>query len=510
MGEYGVDGFVRTERKLPPHLEEHRIRIQEIARGYGLDFFETVFLMCDYEEINMLAAYGGFPTRYPHWRFGMEYLEMDKGYEYGLQKIYEMVINTNPSYAYLLDNNTIMDQKLVMAHVFGHVDFFKNNAWFKGTNRKMLDQMANHATRVRQYIDRYGHSDVEQWIDVCLSVDNLIDPHSVHIKREREWSPAQLEAVELEDGVHKLPAKKYMDKYINPPAFLEEQRQKREDERKKLRKFPEEPQRDVLLFMLRYANLPAWKADILHIIREEAYYFAPQGQTKVMNEGWASYWHTRMMTHDILEPSEFIEYADHHSGTVATRPGQFNPYKLGMELFRHIERRWDRGQFGKAWVDCEDYQKRRSWDTGAMMGRKKLFEVRAVHNDITFIDEFVTEDFVREQGLFTWEFDKNTNEYVISSRDFFEVKQKLLFMLSNRGQPRITVSNGNFGNRGELVLSHTFEGMDMQLQWAEKTLKNIVKIWGRPVHLETIIDGKPVVLHHDGKAFNKEKVKSVD
>ncbi|HMV67291.1 MAG TPA: SpoVR family protein, partial [Myxococcota bacterium] len=121
-----ADRFLREGRDLPPELEVARREIEALARGYGLDFFDTVFVMCTYEEINMLAAYGGFPTRYPHWRFGMDFLEMQKSYEYGLSKIYEMVINTDPSYAYLMDCNLPVDQKLVMAHVYGHVDFFKN------------------------------------------------------------------------------------------------------------------------------------------------------------------------------------------------------------------------------------------------------------------------------------------------------------------------------------------------------------------------------------------------
>ena len=115
--------FFRSRRGLPPELAEAQVRIEALARGYGLDFCEIVFEMCDYDEINMIAAYGGFPTRYPHWRWGMDFLQMRKGYEYGLQKIYEMVINTVPSYAYLLDNNTFMDQKLVMAHVTGMSTF---------------------------------------------------------------------------------------------------------------------------------------------------------------------------------------------------------------------------------------------------------------------------------------------------------------------------------------------------------------------------------------------------
>ncbi|MEZ4240588.1 MAG: SpoVR family protein, partial [Myxococcota bacterium] len=164
--------MLREGRQLLPELVVAQQEIAALARSYSLDFFDVVYEMVTYEEMNMLAAYGGFPTRYPHWRYGMEYLEMQKSYEYGLSKIYEMVINTDPSYAYLLDNNLLVDQKLVMAHVYGHVDFFKNNLWFGHTNRKMLDQMANHATKIRGIMDRQGQTEVEAFIDQCLSIDN--------------------------------------------------------------------------------------------------------------------------------------------------------------------------------------------------------------------------------------------------------------------------------------------------------------------------------------------------
>src|SRR5574340_89027 len=139
---------------IPSELQKYREEIERRAREYGLDFFDVIFEVIDFEEMNMLASYGGFPVRYPHWRFGMEYERISKSYSYGLHKIYEMVINNNPSYAYLLRGNTDIDQKLVIAHVYGHSDFFKNNFWFSETNRKMLDEMANHAIRIRSYIDK--------------------------------------------------------------------------------------------------------------------------------------------------------------------------------------------------------------------------------------------------------------------------------------------------------------------------------------------------------------------
>ena len=498
------DRFLREGRQLPPELEEARVEIEALAKSYGLDFFETIFEMCSYEEINMVASYGGFPTRYPHWRFGMEYLQMQKSYEFGLSKIYEMVINTDPSYAYLMDCNLMVDQKLVMAHVLGHVDFFKHNLWFAHTDRKMLDTMANHAARIRRLVDRHGVDEVEGFIDLCLSLDNLVDPHAPHIKRHRDLTEADIEQAEADRGkVARLPAKAYMDPHINPPEFLAGQRERKERELEQMKGFPEEPRRDILAFLLEHAPLKRWQQEILTIVRDEALYFAPQGMTKIMNEGWATYWHTKMMTQHILDDSEVIDYADHHSGTVHMKPGQLNPYKLGVELWHHIEERWDKGRFGKDWMDCDDPRARREWDTEAGKGREKIFEVRRTHNDVTFLDTFLTAEFCREQGFFTTRYDPKAREWLIDSREFADVKAQLLSMLASKGTPRIFIVDANHDNRGELRLVHQYEGLDIQLDWAAVTMGNLAKVWGRPVLLETWLEGKPIALSHDGTEARK-------
>ena len=379
------------DHSLSPELERARREIEQYARDYGLDFYKTIFEMLDFEEMNMVAAYGGFPNRYPHWKFGMEYQRLNKSYAYGLHKIYEMVINNDPCYAYLLECNHMVDQKLVMAHVFGHCDFFKNNVWYSKTNRKMMDTMANHATKIRKYIDKYGLDAVESFIDICLSVDDLIDHHAPFIERRPRL--AKDSSGDEPAMVKKLASSEYMDEFINPKAFLDSQKQKLEDDKRRRRRFPETPQKDVLLFLLENAPIENWQRDTLWMIREEAYYFAPQGQTKIMNEGWATYWHAKIMTERALTDSEVIDFADHHSGTVAMHPGQINPYKLGFELWKDIEDRWNRGKFGKEYDDCDDYMTKREWNKDLGAGREKIFETRRVHNDITFIDAFFTEEF---------------------------------------------------------------------------------------------------------------------
>lgn len=476
--------------------------IEKIAADYGLDFYPVIFEMVDYDTMNKLAAYGGFPVRYPHWRFGMEYDQLSKGYRYGLQKIYEMVINTNPCYAYLMKSNPLVDQKLVMAHVYAHCDFFKNNYAFAHTNRKMIDGMANHSIRIRRYIDRHGLDQVENFIDICLSLENLIDYHAPYIKRR----PKNKRASRTKKGVQRLRSKNYMESYINPPEFMASQRKKLELQQEQLSKVPEHPERDVLKFLMDHAPLENWQYDILNIIRAEAYYFAPQGMTKIMNEGWATYWHSKLMTRHILEPQEVIDYAEHHSGTIANHPGRLNPYRIGVLLFQNIEERWNKGQFGKEYDDCDNLREKKAWDRNLGLGMEKIFEVRRVYNDVTFIDSFLTEEFCRDHQLFAFGYHRGNRRYEIESREFEAIKARLLQNLTNVGQPIIEVVDANYQNRKELLLHHRYEDVELDKKFASDTLRNLQFIWSRPVHIRSILENQPVLLSFDGNEFNQKVV----
>lgn len=483
---------------LTPELASDQERIRLLAEKSGLDFFETVFELINYDQMNEVAARGGFPVRYPHWRFGMEYDRLSKSYSYGLSKIYEMVINTDPCYAYLMNSNSTMDQRLVMCHVYGHCDFFKNNFAFKQTNRKMLDTMANHATRIRNYQDHYGVEAVENFIDMALSIENLIDSRG---PQPVQWQdrPANENVKGPGQEVPKLQAKSYMETFINPKEFIASQKAKMQVARDDQKRFPLKPERDVMLFLMEFAPIEDWQRDILSIIRDEAYYFLPQGQTKIMNEGWASYWHSKFMTQSVLTDAEVVDYADHHSGTVATHPGQINPYKVGIELFRDIEERWDKGKFGKDYEACDNYLELKSWDKKLGLGREKIFEVRKLYNDVTFIDEFLTQEFVDRFKMYNYSFNKRTGQYEIVDRDYKKVKQSLLFMLTNFGQPVIELVDANFENRGELLLTHRHEVMDLDMNKARLTLQNVQAVWTRPVHIVTVVEGVQKILTHDGK-----------
>lgn len=484
---------------LTPELEGWRVKIEKWAREYGLNFYETIFEVLDWNEINMVAAYGGFPNRYPHWRFGMEYEQLSKSYSYGLSKIYEMVINNDPCYAYLLHSNKLVDQKMVMAHVFGHCDFFKNNIFFEPTQKNMMDQMANHKIRVQRLIEKLGYDRVESFIDTCLSIENLIDYQRPFLKAKHALKEDE-DLLDEQRDVHKIRVDQdYLEEFINPEAFMKLQQQRQQKEDKERERHPRNPERDVMGFLLDNAPLSRWEYDILDIVRQEAYYFAPQAQTKIMNEGWASYWHSKIMTEKGLTPDEVLDFADHHSGTMAMSGGRLNPYKIGIELYRHIEERWNKGQYGKEYDECQDMVVKQQWDKKLGGGRQKIFEVRRIYNDVTFLDEYLTADFCRQYKLFAYTYNPLTNRYEISDRDFAIVKKKLLTQLTNFGQPSIAVYDANHANRGELKLKHGHEGVDLDMDYAKETLKALFQVWKRPVLIESRIGEQIKIFKFDGE-----------
>jgi len=387
--------------------------VERQARALGLDVPEIRYEVVDHRELNEIAAYGGFPVRYPHWRFGMEYDRLIKGHAYGLQRIYELVVNTRPVVAYLLRQNTPVEQKLVMAHVCGHADFFRRNAWFAHTDPHMMDVMASHASRVRGIADRVGLDAVESFIDRVLSLDNLVDSGALGRARAASGNAPPL------------------DRGAGPG--------------------------DILGHLLLAAPLAAWEQEVLALLRDEAYYFLPQALTKIMNEGWASFWHSRLMTGTLLRDAEVVDYAVQHAGAMGGDEGPMNPYKLGLELYRHVQRRHGRGE----------------------AGQRALFEARAVHNDLTFADNFVDEDFCRAHGM------GSTPEECAAARE------SLLAQLTNGGQP--VLRRVETGGR-DLELQHVWSGAELQMDQAEETLRNLFKLWKAPVRLATRLENRAVLL----------------
>ena len=183
-------------------------------------------------------------------------------------------------------------------------------------------------------------------------------------------------------------------------------------------------------------------------------------------------------------------------------PQKLNPYKIGIELFRDIEERWNKGQFGPEWDACDDMREKEHWNKHTGLGREKIFEVRKIHNDVTFIDTFLTPEFCQKNKMFMFAYNEANDYYEIASREFYKVKEQLLDSLTNHSRPVIRVVDGNYKNRGELFLVHQYQGMPLKLAEARDTLTSLCKLWGRPVHIETIFDDKSTILSFDGKSHD--------
>jgi len=449
-------------------LESAMGEIWAVAQTVGLDPYPVHFELVPPEIMYEFGAYG-IPGRFSHWTHGRAYQQIKTMYDYGLSKIYELVINTNPAYAFLLENNTVLQNKLVVAHVLAHVDFFKNNAYFRRTNRGMLETVGVNAERLRRFEFDHGRDEVERVLDAVLSIQEHVDPHR------------RIEPLEATDDKSRRPRERPYDDLV----YIGTDR--RPEPEPIERKFPPEPEKDLLLFIAEHApDMEPWKRDVLQIVRAEQLYFVPQMQTKVMNEGWASFWHARIMRQLDLPDHEHVDFARLHSSVLSPSKRNINPYYVGMKLFEDIERRWD---------DPSEEERKELGRPGGE-GRAKIFEVRELENDASFLRNYLTKELVHELDLYLYRLEGN--EWVIVEKDWKVVRDTILTSMTNFGQPYIVVEEGDHRGNRELYLKHCFEGQELDAEYADKTLRHVHQLWGRGVHLETVIDDKPSVISYDG------------
>ncbi|HEX9070158.1 MAG TPA: SpoVR family protein, partial [Ktedonobacterales bacterium] len=261
-------------------LEASIEKIWEIARRFNLDPFPVNFELVPPHIMYEFASYG-LPGRFNHWSRGKAYFRMKTEYDYGLSKIYELVVNTNPSYAFLMEQNDLLQNKVVVAHVLGHTDMFKNNAYFQHTARDMITHVSVNAERVRRYEFDHGREPVERFLDAVLAIQEHIDPN-ISIEQARGRAPARKRG--KSDSTP--PGDPYADLFPDEKAkAAQAEEAQRAAEPKRV---PAEPQKDLLMFFAEHApNLEDWQRDLLQIVRDEMRYFVPQMQTKILNEGWA-------------------------------------------------------------------------------------------------------------------------------------------------------------------------------------------------------------------------------
>lgn len=453
-------------------LERAIAEITEIATGFGLDFYPMRYEICPADIIYTFGAYG-MPTRFGHWSFGKTFHKMKSQYDFGLSKIYELVINSNPCYAFLLDGNSLIQNKLIVAHVLAHCDFFKNNMRFSMSNRDMVESMSATADRIAYYSVTYGTDAVESFIDSVLAIQEHIDPSLIQPRKLGKTHLLEAKMKELKD------APPGGSKSSNPYDELWNLDKSTTGPQEALsgnRAFPPEPEKDIVWFIQQYSTvLEDWQRDIMTMLHDEMLYFWPQMETKIMNEGWASYWHQRIVRELDLTEEETVEYAKLNSSVVQPSRQSLNPYYLGLKIFEDIERRWD---------------------------REKIFEVRELESDTSFIRSYLSKELVNDLDLYV--FEKKGPEWKITDKAWENVRDQLVLARVNGGSPYLVIEDADFEKNGELFITHRYESIELDLKYLERTLPHIYSLWGRTVHLQTVVEDKKARFSYDGKKVQRK------
>ncbi|TDT51231.1 SpoVR family protein [Fonticella tunisiensis] len=435
-------------------LERWSERIEDVARDVGLDFYDQEFEIINYRDMIAYEAYVGMPSRYPHWSFGKAYEKTRTLYKFNLTGLpYEMVINSNPCLAYLMNENTLLIQILTIAHVYGHNDFFKNNRLFREgiCADYTIGMFKTHADIIRSYANdpSIGYESVEGVIDSA----HAIKIQTSRVVGEKRLSYETMKRNILEDYKKKSERYNILEPYTKP-------------EPPKIDKVPLEPEEDLLYFIIEYGDLKEWEKNVLEIVRKETQYFIPQIETKIMNEGWASYWHYNILKK--LELPEYLnmEFIKRHNDVIAQWSGSLNPYFLGFKVFEDIHKRY---------------------------GKDKIFEVRSIERDESFIRRYLTEELCMELNLFSYV--KQGKNYVIediSDEAGWKNIRNILASSCGMGMvPYIRVIDMSRKDK-TLILEHVYDGRELNMDYAESTLKHIVDLWGHTVILKTKLGGREI------------------
>ncbi len=467
-------------------LEYWDARIREKVLELGLDCYPQEFDLCDHSQMLGYMAYSGMPSHYPHWSYGKSYEKLKTLYDYGVSGLpYEMVINSSPALAYLMRDNSLCLQILTIAHVYGHNDFFKNNFTFKSTRAEFtIGTFKAHADRVRHYVDTpsIGLEKVESFLDAA---------HALGLQCRRNLAVKKLSE---DDERQRLLA-------LATPAPDPFQRIHRRQEATEpdMRRVPPTPDEDLLLFIRDHNPfLAEWEKDVLTICHEEAQYFIPQIETKIMNEGWASYFHKRILDALDLPQDLHIEFLVRHNQVLRPTPGGLNPYHLGYKLWEDIERRGDH-------PTPEEREKLPPGKTG----RQLIFETREVDRDASFLRRWLHESLMRDLDLFRYE--AKGEDFVVSDvadhDGWKKVKETLLKNVGMGSSPVIRVEDADHNHNRTMLLLHAHDGRDLQLEYAEKTLSYVQRLWGHDVVLETLVNGKRTLLTYGERGFSAKAAK---
>lgn len=410
--------------------------------------------------------------------------------------------NTNPCYIYCLDSNTFVDNVTVIAHATGHNDFFKNNIFFAKTSQNMMNELANHGTRIRRYMSEWGKEEVGRYIDKIMSIDTLIDPANAWVKRRRrEPIPEVRRKFNHPRRIKIDKDHEHMEDWINTKEYIDSEKERiKEEELQATIGLFQGADKDIFGYLKDHAPMKPWQQDVMSMLYNEAMYFSPQGMTKTLNEGWASLTDSEIMARfGLAKDAGIVEYAVHKAGVLGGKTSM-NPYKLGYTLLCDIEERWNKGKFGREYDECEDAYEKAHWDKKLGLGHDKVFEVREFYDDVTFISEFFTQEFCNDNEFFIWRrFPDGT--YKIMERDANKIKKMLLQRFVNRGLPILKLVEPNYKNRRIFLIEHEWDGRTLHPGQTSETMKALSFLWKGPCAVLTKDKDSKQIMYYceDGK-----------
>jgi len=487
-------------------LSRIETRINNIAKEYSLLTTEIDFEIVPARRMLEAMSYW-FPVNFSHWVFGRDFDKNRTIYEYTGQGIpYEQVWNFEKPRALLVKENPFVLNVLTIAHVYGHVDFFLGSAYLQRGRAfsDIAEEARNSTERFHRYGSRYGHIAVEEVIDASMSIQwqEPADPF-LDEPDDEEARKYLIEKIRkrLSDATSLYGNQKNIDTKKDIISLEEKLKQLEY-------RTPPEPVYDLLKYLIAHAPyLNKWERDVLGVVRNQARALSPNRRTKILNEGWATFWHARIMRRlfqeGLLTPSEHGVFVDYHAKVTQASKIRLNEYHVGSALFENIQRRWDMGCFGSEYNACVDPIARANWDTKVGKGTEKIFSVRASYTDRMAIEDLFSDEFIHEQELYLYgiHIDKKTNEeivYIVEKcpgiiRSVLK-EQRVLY-----GIEPIAVVDGNYRGKGFLFLRHDYHGVQLNELYTRGTLEHIYRLWKRPVYLETRAQNKKIVYVFDGK-----------
>lgn len=511
-------------------IDQHTKAIMEEckrrARAMGLRFDnETLEYIVTNRDLIELSPKVMIPTLYDYWVHDVEVLREKGKYELYPHNPYETVINTRPAISFYNDNNPDWLNVMIFYHVLGHIDFFQNNCYFRHTwdfdftaralsDKRMIaalrsqkgrwvDYVIEFARAVDNLVDFFGsltllnrppvsrqQQRLDYYLDIFLQTEKKVSAMD-YVKEVERYNRV---AKEFGEGAEDQYFAEIRKKYPEFDTFYEKNRER-----------GPEVKRDVMQFLLEYSPFlnkeeNKWMKSVVEVVRNTSLVFQPQIRSKIMNEGWASYWHETLFMADERIRGNEVSYARVNAGVTAMPRVGLNPYALGMRLFQHIEENANKGKYSYEFQRINDSWSRRHFDKATGTGREFIAYIRENYCDFMFVNTFLDQDFVDRHQLFV--VGKRLNrermvwEYYVKSRKAEDYKQMVLDSLYH--PPRITVETDKSKN-GALHLNHLFEGKPLYRDYIPNTMLGIEFLWGGTVHLETsdVVEaaksGKPAV-----------------